>query len=293
MARNRFAALAMLVVGSFVVGCDKPQTDEIHFRFDASPAPEVTIPVGESFMVYTSYEYVSHGGKSYGTLPRGYVFQTTKYLPGNEYVWGWVTIPLPDGSLLEGWVNLNNTVRKGPLADVGMHVFPLPDNRGLEVRLSQTAALQLSQALQQVNEAAVGPVVQEVAGQLAGHATAAATAMATSSPMAGEIAGQAADFIVQALIAAATGNLTKFKRDIAVAAANGDVSIILQSPEARTSFDITPNEPEIDFSSFGSLITPQDYGDVQYFIRLQKSALSISPGTFFNSDYWSIQNVEW
>lgn len=62
--------------------------------------------------------------------------------------------------------------------------------------------------------------------------------------------------------------------------------------EAQANFNIYPNEPEIDFSPFGSRITAQDYGDIQYYVRLQKSALSISPATFFNSNYWTIQNVE-
>lgn len=286
-----FFAWAMSVLASSL-GCDKPQTDEINFGIDLRPRPEVTLPVGESFMVYTSSEYVSHGGRSYGSLPRGFVFQATKYMPGHDHVYGWVQIPRDDGSLLEGWVYLNNTVRKKSLAEVGMHVFPLPDNSGLEVRLSQAAALQLSQALQQVNEKTVGPVVEQIAGQLANHATTAATTVATSSPQVGKIAGQMAEFVVQVLVAAAQGNLTKFKNDLAVAAANGDVSILLQSPASQNNFDIYPNEPEIDFSPFGSRIAPQDYGDIQYYIRLQKSALSISPATFVNSSYWSIQNVE-
>lgn len=291
MVRLSFFAWATVLLASFLVGCDKPQTDEFDFRIDVAPPPEVTLPVGESFMVYTTSEYVSHGGRSYGSLPRGYVFQATKYLPGHDAVYGWVQIPLSDGSQLEGWVYLNNTVRKKSLAEVGMHVFPLPDNRGLEVRLSQAAALQLSTALQHVDEQTVGPVVEQIAGQLANHATTAATTVATSNPQVGKIAGQTAEIVVQVLVASAQGNLTKFKHDLAVAAAGGDVSILLQSPAARNHFDIYPNEPEIDFSPFGSQIAPQDYGDLQYYIRLQKSALSISPATFFNPSYWSIQSV--
>jgi hypothetical protein len=275
------------------LGCadgTQPAGNEATSQSSAAP---LAIPVGETFLVFTSTANVQMGDEVRATLSRGDTVQAVGFEEMADTLWVYVRVPGAAGEV-EGWVPIGSLYRCGPLAVTGCHVIPQEDGTSFEVRISQDAALRLSGRLQQIDEERIAEVVAEVVGPIANAAGSAAVGAATGVPGAAEAGGELAELACRAVIAAAKGNFAKFKADLAAAAGQGHVRIGFTPHVSAAGLVLNHSVAgraagALEESMMQSAAVPKELrGDFTYYGHIRKAMLAIHPATVLDSSCWTI-----
>ncbi len=245
---------------------------------------------GQFFLVFTTEASVKMDNELRVTLRRGDVVQAFDFKDMPDSYLAFVRI---GGT--EGWVAIDNLVRCEPLQQAGCQILPLEDDKEFEIRFSQLTARRLSEKLQKINEERVADVVRQVVGPTANAAGRAIAVGATGNPGAGKVGGEMAEFACEAVIAAAKGNLKKFKAELASAADQGNV-VIHFTPNVSLAGKViriqAGRAPDVGRAAEQiGLIHKGWRGECDYVARIQKVMTIISPTTLVDSACWKITSL--